>query len=292
MDPLLQTLASSLYEHLHSCDLCPRLCGVNRLKGEKGFCRGGFLPRVASFHPHFGEEPLLSGSRGSGTIFFAGCNMHCVYCQNYTISQFDEGEEVSLERLAQFMLFLQEEGCHNLNLVTPTHFLPQILLSLAMARGEGFHLPLVYNTGGYERVEILRLLRGVVDIYLPDMRYSRDESGVRYSQAPRYPSFNREAIREMFSQTGEVVCNEEGVALKGVVVRILLLPSLLDEAMENLRFLAEAVSREISVSLMRQYRPTYRAFEFPELDGRVDAVTYQRVLQYGLELGLKNFILQ
>ncbi|MCX7668256.1 MAG: 4Fe-4S cluster-binding domain-containing protein, partial [Atribacterota bacterium] len=217
MGSSLGLLVSSLYEHLTHCDLCPRCCGVNRLKGERGFCRGGILPRVASFHPHFGEEPLLSGRRGSGTIFFAGCNMHCVYCQNYTISQFDEGEEVDCETLAGFMLALQKEGCHNLNLVTPTHFLPQILNALDIAKKEGFSLPLVYNTGGYERVEILRLLKGVIDIYLPDMRYSKDESGMRYSQASSYPYFNREAVREMFSQVGEVVWNKENVALKGVM---------------------------------------------------------------------------
>ena len=291
MEPL-ESLAFSLYEHLEHCDLCPRLCGVNRLRGERGFCRGGILPGVASFHPHFGEEPLLSGKRGSGTIFFTGCNMHCVYCQNYTISQYDQGKEVSIEELARFMLLLQEEGCHNLNLVTPTHFLPQILLALVAARKEGLRLPLVYNTGGYERPEIIRLLKGVVDIYLPDMRYSKDESGVRYSQAPFYPSFNREAIREMFSQVGVVVCDGDGVALKGVMVRVLLLPSLVDEAMENLRFLAEEISLEVSVTLMKQYWPAYRAFEFPELQGRIDEATYERVLRYGLELGLRNFILQ
>ncbi|MGQ9472734.1 MAG: radical SAM protein [Candidatus Caldatribacteriaceae bacterium] len=288
----MESVARSLYEHLRKCDLCPRLCGIDRFEGERGFCRGGLLPKVASFHPHFGEELILSGRRGSGTIFFAGCNMHCVYCQNYDISQLDEGEEVSIERLAQMMLFLQKEGCHNVNLVTPTHFLPQILLALIEAKRLGFHLPLVYNTGGYERPEILRLLRGIVDIYLPDMRYSKEESGLRYSQVPDYVLWNRQAIREMFSQVGEVMCNEEGVALKGVVVRILLLPSLLEEAMENLRFLAEEVSSRIFVTLMRQYRPLYRAFEFPELNSFVDAVAYQRVLRYGLELGLKNFILQ
>lgn len=292
MESSLEFLASSLYEHLAHCDLCPHCCGVNRLKGEKGFCRGGVLPRIASFHPHFGEEPVLSGRRGSGTIFFAGCTMRCVYCQNYTISQFDEGEDVDCETLAGFMLTLQKEGCHNLNLVTPTHFLPQILRALHIAKKAGFSLPLVYNTGGYERVEILRLLRGVVDIYLPDMRYSRDESGIRYSQASFYPYFNREAVKEMFSQVGEVVCNEENVALKGVIVRILLIPSLIDEAMENLRFLAERISRQIFITLMRQYRPMYRVSEFPELGGRIDVVTYERVLRYGLELGLRNFILQ
>lgn len=250
------------------------------------------MPKVASFYPHFGEERILSGRRGSGTIFFAGCSMHCLYCQNYTISQLDEGKEVSIEHLAQMMLFLQKEGCHNVNLVTPTHFLPQILLALIEAKRLGFHLPLVYNTGGYERPEILRLLRGIIDIYLPDMRYSKEESGLRYSHVPDYVFWNRQAIREMFSQVGEVICNEERVTLKGVVVRILLLPSLLEEAMENLRFLAEEVSPKVFVTLMRQYRPLYRAFEFPELNNFVDASAYQRVLQYGLEFGLKNFILQ
>jgi len=289
---LLEEVAWSLYERLKHCDLCPHQCGVNRVQGERGFCRGGVHPRIASAHPHFGEEALLSGRRGSGTIFFAGCSMRCVYCQNYSISHEDEGEEVNIEVLAQVMLQLQREGCHNVNLVTPTHFLPQICLALLQAEQQGFRLPVVYNTGGYERVEILQTLRGVVDIYLPDMRYAKDESGQKYSGVHSYPFFNRKAIQEMFAQVDGVQCNEENVVERGVIVRILLIPPLLEEAKENLRFLAEQVSRDVHITLMRQYHPAYRAHEYPELNCFVDRQRYREVLHYGLKLGLKNLILQ
>lgn len=250
------------------------------------------LPRVASFHPHFGEEDILSGFRGSGTIFFSGCNMACVYCQNYTISHFREGMEITVEDLASIMLALEKRGCHNVNLVTPTHFTPQIFDAFTLARKRGLSIPLVYNTSGYESLEVLRLLRGLVDIYLPDMRYSREESAIRYSQAPRYPEVCREAVREMFAQVGNVVLNEEGVARRGLIVRILIIPSLEEEAKENLRFLATDISRDVYVTLLRQYRPLYRAQDFPEIVGLVSEEVYRDVLEYGKSLGLRNFILQ
>lgn len=250
------------------------------------------LPRVASFHPHFGEEEILSGRRGSGTIFFSGCNMACVYCQNYTISHFREGIEVTPEDLAGMMCALQKRGCHNINLVTPTHFLPPIFEAIDRARQEGLDIPIVYNTSGYEDFEVLQLLRGLVDIYLPDMRYSRVESAMRYSQAPQYPGVCREAVREMFAQVGNVVLDREGVARRGLIVRILLIPSLEEEAKDNLRFLAEEVSRDVFVTLLRQYRPVYRAYDFPEIAHFVSDHVYQAVLEYGRSLGLHNFILQ
>lgn len=285
-------MLSELYRRLQSCSLCPRHCGVDRTRGERGFCGGGMLPRVASFHPHFGEEEILSGFRGSGTIFFSGCNMACVYCQNYTISHFREGIEITVEDLADIMLALEKRGCHNINLVTPTHFVPQIFDALTLARKKGLSIPLVYNTSGYEDLEVLRLLRGLVDIYLPDMRYSKEESAIRYSQAPRYPEVCREAIREMFAQVGNVVLSEEGVARRGLIVRILIIPSLEEEAKENLRFLATEVSRDVYVTLLRQYRPMYRAQEFPEIVHLVSDRVYRDVLEYGKSLGLHNFILQ
>lgn len=250
------------------------------------------LPWVASFHPHFGEEEILSGFRGSGTIFFSGCNMACVYCQNYTISHFREGMELTVEDLAAIMLALEKRGCHNINLVTPTHFTPQIFDALTLARKRGLSVPLVYNTSGYEDLEVLRSLRGLVDIYLPDMRYSKEESAIRYSQAPQYPKVCREAICEMFAQVGNVVLNEEGVARRGLIVRILIIPSLEDEAKDNLRFLATGVSRDVYVTLLRQYRPLYRAREFPEIAKVVSDQVYRDVLEYGRSLGLHNFILQ
>lgn len=287
-----ENIINHLWDRLADCDLCPRNCGVNRLRGERGFCGGGTLAKVASFHPHRGEEFLLSGSQGSGTIFFSGCNMRCVYCQNYSISQRREGEELTEKELTRIMLYLQNRGCHNINLVTPSHFIPQIFRSLLKARENGFTIPVVYNTGGYDKKEVLEKIEGLVDIYLPDMKYAREESAYKYSEAQDYPRINREAVREMFRQVGEVEWGEEGVAKRGLIVRILIIPSLEDEARENLRFLAENVSQNIFISLMRQYRPCYKADLFPELSRSVDERTYREIVAYARELGLRNLILQ
>jgi len=287
-----ENIINHLWDRLADCDLCPRNCGVNRLRGERGFCGGGTLAKVASFHPHRGEEFLLSGSQGSGTIFFSGCNMRCVYCQNYSISQRREGEELTEKELTRIMLYLQNRGCHNINLVTPSHFIPQIFRSLLKARENGLTIPVVYNTGGYDKKEVLEKIEGLVDIYLPDMKYAREESAYKYSEAQDYPRINRGAVREMFRQVGEVEWGEEGVAKRGLIVRILIIPSLEDEARENLRFLAENVSQNVFISLMRQYRPCYKADLFPELSRSVDERTYREIVAYARELGLRNLILQ
>ena len=287
-----ENIINHLWDRLADCDLCPRNCGVNRLRGERGFCGGGTLAKVASFHPHRGEEFLLSGSQGSGTIFFSGCNMRCVYCQNYSISQRREGEELTEKELTRIMLYLQNRGCHNINLVTPSHFIPQIFRSLLKARENGLTIPVVYNTGGYDKKEVLEKIEGLVDIYLPDMKYAREESAYKYSEAQDYPRINRAAVREMFRQVGEVEWGEEGVAKRGLIVRILIIPSLEDEARENLRFLAENVSQNVFISLMRQYRPCYKADLFPELSRSVDERTYREIVAYARELGLRNLILQ
>lgn len=287
-----ENIINHLWDRLADCDLCPRNCGVNRLRGERGFCGGGTLAKVASFHPHRGEEFLLSGSQGSGTIFFSGCNMRCVYCQNYSISQRREGEDLTEKELTRIMLYLQNRGCHNINLVTPSHFIPQIFRSLLKARENGLTIPVVYNTGGYDKKEVLEKIEGLVDIYLPDMKYAREESAYKYSEAQDYPRINREAVREMFRQVGEVEWGEEGVAKRGLIVRILIIPSLEDEARENLRFLAENVSQNVFISLMRQYRPCYKADLFPELSRSVDERTYREIVAYARELGLRNLILQ
>ena len=287
-----EEIINNLKNRLADCDLCPRSCRVNRLRGERGFCGGGARVKIASFHPHRGEEFLLSGSRGSGTIFFSGCNMRCVYCQNYSISQGREGEEFTEEELAKIMLYLQNRGCHNINLVTPTHFIPQIFGTLLKAQREGLIIPVVYNTGGYDKKEVLEKIEGLVDIYLPDMKYAKGESAYKYSEAPDYPQVNREAVQEMFRQVGEVEWGEEGVARRGLIVRILILPSLESEAKENLRFLAENISRDVFISLMRQYRPYYKADLFPELNRSVGERTYWEIVTYAQNLGLRNLILQ
>ena len=285
----LQKRIDAAFDLLESCRACPRECGVNRLKDEKvGFCRSGLNPIISSVSPHHGEEPPLSGARGSGTIFFANCNLKCVYCQNYPISQMGNGTERTIGELACQMLSLQEQGCHNLNLVTPTHFMPQILKALGIARERGFRLPIVYNTSGYESLEALRLLDGIVDIYLPDMRYAGDAVALKYSIAPRYPEINRAAIREMFRQAGNLVIDENGVAQRGLIVRHLVLPGGTSGTEGVMKFLAGEVSKDVCLSLMSQYFPAYRAREFKEIDRRITPGEYEAAWKIMLKYGLEN----
>jgi putative pyruvate formate lyase activating enzyme len=277
------------YQLLEHCRVCPRECGVNRLKNNKlGFCRSGLNPVLASVNAHHGEEPPLSGTKGSGTIFFANCNLKCVYCQNYPISQMGNGEERTAAEVACQMLRLQEQGCHNLNLVTPTHFMPQLLKSLSLARERGFDLPIVYNTSGYESVEALRLLDGIVDIYLPDMRYSGDAAAMKYSVAPHYPGINREAIKEMYRQVGNLELDEKGLAKRGLLVRHLVLPGGISGTEGVMKFLAEEISTEVHISLMAQYFPAYKSNEFTELSRRITAGEYQEAYDVMHSYGLEN----
>lgn|SRR5574341_131697 len=286
----LQSRIEAAYRLLESCRVCPRECGVDRLKDDKlGFCRSGLNPVVSSASPHYGEEPPLSGTKGSGTIFLANCNLRCVYCQNYPISQMGNGVERTSGELACQMLWLQEQGCHNLNLVTPTHVMPQILQALSIAKERGFGLPVVWNSSGYDSVEALRLLDGVVDIYLPDMRYGDNAAAMKYSVAPRYVEFNRAAIREMYRQVGNLVVDEKGIAQKGLIVRHLVLPGGLSGTGAVMKFLAEEVSKDVYISLMSQYFPAYKATEFKELGRRIISKEYEdarRIMEkYGLENG-------
>ncbi|HWR73147.1 MAG TPA: radical SAM protein, partial [Nitrospirota bacterium] len=219
----LEQRVEKAYKLLDPCRVCPRECGGNRMRDERtGFCRSGLNPVISSVSPHHGEEPPLSGTKGSGTVFFTNCNLRCVYCQNYPISQMGNGAERTPGELACQMLWLQEQGCHNLNLVTPTHFTPQILRALSIAKERGFSLPVVWNTSGYESIETLRLLDGIVDIYLPDMRYGDSRTAVEYSAAPRYVEINRAAVAEMFRQVGILVTDEHGIAKRGLIVRHLI----------------------------------------------------------------------
>jgi len=286
----LQNRIDAAYELLESCRVCPRECGVNRLKNDKlGFCRSGLNPVVSSASPHHGEEPPLSGTKGSGTIFFANCNLRCVYCQNYPISQMGNGAERTPGELACQMLWLQEQGCHNLNLVTPTHFMPQILKALGIARERGFNLPVVYNTSGYESLDALRLLDGIVDIYMPDMRYGEDGVARRYSAAPDYPGANRAAVREMYRQVGNLVVDKNGIAVRGLVIRHLVLPNGFSGTREIMKFLAEEISKDVYISLMSQYFPAYKATAMKELSRRITAEEYEEACgimdKYGLENG-------
>jgi putative pyruvate formate lyase activating enzyme len=276
------------YEILKECTLCPRDCRVNRLEGEKGVCRTGSKPFVSSYNPHFGEERPLVGRRGSGTIFMTNCNLLCIFCQNYTISHIGEGEEISLNELANIMLYLQKLGCHNINFVTPTHQVPQILCALEIAIEKSLRIPLVYNCGGYESVETLRILDGIVDIYMPDFKYSDPEPALKYSKAKNYPEVARAAIKEMHRQVGDLIIDERGIALRGLLVRHLVLPEGLAGTREIVRFLAEEISVNTYLNMMDQYYPCYRAFANPPINRRITGKEFSEAVKIALEAGLKR----
>ena len=268
----LAARAERLREMLADCRLCGRRCGVDRREGPgRAFCRTGPRARVASYGPHHGEEPPLSGFLGSGTIFFSRCNMACVYCQNFEISQLDEGHDVDAHQLAGMMLALQARGCHNVNLVTPTHVAPMIVDALALAAERGLALPLVWNSGGYDSLELLRELDGIVDIYLPDFKYSDERYALAFSAAPRYPEVALAAIREMHRQVGPLEVDANGIAVRGVLVRHLVLPGGVAGTAEVMRLLAEEVGPDVVVNVMDQYRPAWRAGRRPPLDRRPTA---------------------
>ena len=282
----LQERAGQALESLECCMLCPQACGVNRLKGESGFCRAAATVKVASFGPHFGEEPPLVGSGGSGAIFFAYCNLRCVFCQNYDISHLGQGSVMTISELSRVMLALQERACENINLVTPTHYVPQILAALQQAAAGGLRIPLVYNCGSYECLETLRLLDGVVDIYLPDTKYSDAEKARRYSGVDDYPRYMFDALREMYRQVGDLRQDRRGVAIRGLMIRHLVLPGEIAGTAKVLRFIAEEVSRETYVNLMSQYYPAYQTRRFPEINRRPTAAELDRALCLAREMGL------
>ena len=287
----LQKRAMQLEARLAACDLCPQNCRVNRLDGEQGFCRSGALPIVASVCAHHGEEPPLSGSKGSGTIFFGNCNMRCVYCQNYEISQNPKtmlAHEVTTDALAGEMLRVQKLGCHNINLVSPSHFVPQVLRALCAAVPLGLRLPLVYNTSGYESLDVIKLLDGAVDIYLPDIRYASNDMARKYSRAPDYVEHARAAIKEMHGQVGLLSVDEKGIARRGVIVRHLILPGGLAGSAESLAWLARNVSPDVYMSIMAQYYPAHRARLHPELARRITPTEYQEVMVVMEGLGMEN----
>ena len=261
---------------------------MNRLKGELGQCRTGECAVVSSFGPHFGEEAPLVGTGGSGTIFFAHCNLHCVFCQNCSISQLGEGSDVSTQDLAQMMLSLQHRGCHNINLVTPTHVVPQILEALELAVADGLNIPLVYNCGGYESVDTLRLLDGIVDIYMPDMKYADSAVARQYSGVEDYAAVNRAAVKEMHRQVGDLQIDDQGVAVRGLLVRHLVLPSRLAGTRETVEFLANSVSSSTYVNIMAQYHPCHRAYDFPFLSRSVTKEEYLEAVTLALQHGLNR----
>ncbi|MDK2823714.1 MAG: putative pyruvate formate lyase activating enzyme [Clostridia bacterium] len=274
-------------EQLTNCNLCPHECGVNR-KENLGFCRATDKVVVASFGPHFGEEAPLVGKNGSGTIFFGYCNMRCVFCQNCELSFGGEGDIISNEDLAQIMLTLQNQyQCHNINLVTPTHFVPNILEALFIAAQKGLHLPLVYNCGGYEKIETLILLKGVIDIYMPDFKYHLAEFGQKYSKVRDYPEKVKIALKEMDFQVGGLKINEKGVAYRGLIIRHLMMPGGLEDTKEILKFIKEELSSDCLVNLMDQYYPTHQAFIFKEISRRLTSQEYKEALLFARNLGLR-----
>ncbi|MFA5118246.1 MAG: radical SAM protein [Candidatus Omnitrophota bacterium] len=278
----LQKITESAFAMLEACSLCPRKCGVDRLKGRTGYCKTGLLPQIYNFLAHHGEEPPLSGEHGSGTIFFSRCTMSCAYCQNFEFSQEGKGKSFSYDELAQIMLDLQDRGTHNINLVTPTHVLPQILKALLIAVPQGLKLPLVYNTSGYERPEIIKMLAGIVDIYLPDMRYAEAKNSKKYSNAPDYPKYNQAAVKEMHDQTGTARFDEHGIIKHGLIIRHLVLPENISGTEKTMKFIAQEISPDTYISLMSQYRPYYKAAAFKDISRRLTCEEYesaQKIIQ-------------
>jgi putative pyruvate formate lyase activating enzyme len=284
----LRRRVNAAFARLAACDICPRHCGVDRLAGELGDCHTGELARVSSYGPHHGEEDVLRGQRGSGTIFFTRCNLHCLFCQNADISQTDDGDLVMPDELAAIMLRLQAAGCHNINFVSPSHVVPQILAAVLLAAQAGLRLPLVYNTGGYDDLATLALLDGVIDIYMPDMKYAGTAAGVRYSQAPDYPQINQAAVREMHRQVGDLQIDEQGLAVRGLLVRHLVLPNQVAGTQEIARFLAEEISPNTYLNVMGQYRPAWQASRCLELDRPVTRDEYRVAVQAALDAGLQR----
>jgi putative pyruvate formate lyase activating enzyme len=273
-------------EALNACTLCPRCCRVNRLEDKIGVCRTGRWAWVASAFPHFGEEDCLRGWRGSGTIFFSHCNLRCVFCQNFDISQQGCGRPVHAEELANRMLRLQGMGCHNINLVTPEHVVAQIVEALPIAIERGLRLPLVYNTSGYDALESLHLMDGLVDIYMPDVKFWDPERSLRYVKAKDYPEAARAAIKEMHRQVGDLQFDQHGLAVRGLLVRHLVMPHELADTEAVMRFLAEDVSPDTFVNIMAQYRPAWKAFDYPELSRGITVEEYQRAVEAARRAGL------
>jgi putative pyruvate formate lyase activating enzyme len=285
----LRQRVDAAYKRLEACDVCPRHCGVNRRQGSEGaVCRTAERAVVSSYNPHFGEEEPLVGVGGSGTVFFAWCNLKCQFCQNADISQLGNGREVGPSELASMMVHLQHMGCHNINFVSPSHVVPQILAAVLIAAKAGLYLPLVYNTGGYDSLDTLALLDGVFDIYMPDMKYSDETTARRLSKVKDYPRINQAAVAEMHRQVGDLRTDAQGIAMRGLLVRHLVLPSRLAGTADIVRFLANEISPNTYTNIMDQYRPCYKAHQFPELNRRITPREYADAVQLAREAGLRR----
>jgi len=268
-----------LQEFLQECRLCPRECRINRLDGEIGYCGARSELMVSSAFPHMGEEPPLVGNHGSGTIFLTHCNLRCIFCQNYDISHLGRGEQITPFDMARAMMKLQEMGCHNINFVTPSHYASQIVSSLSEAIEMGLHLPIVYNCSGYESIEVIRLLEGIVDIYMPDIKFMDEEYSKRYSNAPDYPEVVKKVLKEMHRQVGDLTMNSRGIAQRGLLIRHLLMPGGVASSESVLKFISEEISVHTYVNIMDQYRPEYRAHEYAEISRRITHKEYLDAIQ-------------
>ncbi len=289
----LKQRGEALWEKMKSCSLCPRDCGVDRLSGGKGYCRASSELMIASVYPHFGEEEALVGTGGSGAIFFSNCGLRCVFCINWEISHKGEGDPASVERLAEMMLLLQKRGCHNINVITPTHYLPHILFALDTAAAQGLRLPLVYNTCGWERPEILKVLDGVVDVYLPDFKYWDPVMADTYSPgAASYPQTVKAALLEMQRQVGTAERDKDGLIRRGLMVRHLVMPNDVGGSKEIVRWIAENLPKDTYLNIMSQYTPVHRAPEFPKIARRITRKEYEEVVDLARALGLTNLDVQ
>ena len=277
------------YAMFEDCRLCPRHCRVNRKKGEKGFCQAPARPVISSAHPHFGEEIPLVGRNGSGTIFFSNCNLRCIFCQNWPISHEGKGKLIEDEDLANIMIQLQKIGCHNINLVTPTHVMPNIINATRIALKKGLRLPLVYNTGGYERLEILKILDGIVDIYMPDMKYMDPDQAAKYSSgASDYPDLAKKAIIEMNRQVGKLLIDKHGIAHRGLIIRHLVMPNRVAGTEKLVKWIAETLPKSTYVNIMSQYHVDYKAFDYPEISRGITVEEFLEAMDWAKEYGLTN----
>lgn len=281
-----------MLELLESCKLCPRNCGANRLKEKRGFCGALDKVKVARAALHYWEEPCISGNVGSGTVFFSHCTLKCVFCQNYNISQCEWGKEITIERLSEIFLELQEKGALNINLVTPTHYVPQIIEALKISKSKGLKLPIIYNSSGYEKVETIKLLKGYIDVYLPDIKYFDSKYSSKYSKANSYFDLAIEAVKEMVNQVGEVEFDKDGIIKKGVIIRHLMLPGLLFDSKKVIDSIYKNFGDKVYISIMNQYTPLENVENYPELNKSLNSKHYDAIIDYALNIGVKNGFIQ
>lgn len=277
---------------LNTCILCPRNCKANRNHNKVGFCNMNYELTVSRASLHFWEEPIISGINGSGTVFFSGCNLKCVFCQNYSISHNNFGKKISIERLSEIFLELQQQGANNINLVTPTHFVPPIIEAIKKAKKNGLNIPIVYNSSGYESIETIKLLKGYIDIYLPDFKYFDNKYALKYSKCNNYLEAVTTSLEEMIKQVGSPQFNKEGMLIKGIIVRHMMLPGLLEDSKRIIHYLIDKYNDKIFISIMNQYTPTNNLEQYPELNKTVDDKDYDQLINYAMDLGIKNGFMQ